>query len=113
MHNSKEIRRSAAQELSGLLSRATDWEESPDVKVGSQKADLLVKFKLGPTEHKLALEITSLGQPREIRQAMTRLAEIRKEMPEVYSVAVSQYISPQSAALLKRNGFGYLDLSGN
>ncbi|HSB43035.1 MAG TPA: type IV toxin-antitoxin system AbiEi family antitoxin [Methylomirabilota bacterium] len=34
-------------------------------------------------------------------------------MPEAYPVAVSPYISPQSASLLKRSGLGYLDLSGN
>ncbi len=73
----------------------------------------MIKFKMGPTEHKLAVAITSLGQPREIRQAMTRLGEIRRDAPETYPLAVSQYISPQSSALLKRNGFGYLDLSGN
>ena len=61
----------------------------------------------------LALEITSLGQPREIREAVTKLAEIRRELPQAYPLAVSQYISPQSAALLRRNGLGYLDLSGN
>jgi hypothetical protein len=113
MDNSEEIGRLATQELRALFSRATDWEEFPDLHVGSQRADLLIKFKMGPTEHKLALEITSLGQPREIRQAMTRLGEIRRDLPETYPLAVSQYISPQSGALLKRNGFGYLDLSGN
>jgi len=113
MDNSREIGRSAAQELRALFSRATDWEEFPDFRGGAQRVDLLIKFKMGPTEHKLALEITSLGQPREIRQAMTRLGEVRKDLPETYPLAVSQYISPQSSALLKRNGFGYLDLSGN
>jgi hypothetical protein len=68
---------------------------------------------VGSIEHKLALEVTSLGQPREIRGAMSRLEAIRKELPDLYPVASSSYISPQSAALLKRNGFGYLDLSGN
>jgi hypothetical protein len=38
---------------------------------------------------------------------------LRAEMDGVYPVAVAQYISPQGAALLKRNGLGYLDLSGN
>jgi Transcriptional regulator, AbiEi antitoxin, Type IV TA system len=113
MVNSKEIRRSAAHELRALFSRATDWQEFADFKSGSQRADLLLKFKIGPSEHALALEITSLGQPREIRGAMTRLTEIRRDLPDVYPVAVSQYIGPQGAALLKRNGFGYLDLSGN
>ena len=66
MLNSKEIRRSAAHELRALFSRATDWQEFADYKSGAQRADLLLKFKMGATEHALAVEITSLGQPREI-----------------------------------------------
>ena len=113
MLNSKEIRRSAAHELRALFSRATDWQEFADYKSGAQRADLLLKFKMGATEHTLAVEITSLGQPREIRAALTRLGEIRRDVPDVYPVAAAQYIGPQSAGLLKRNGFGYLDLAGN
>src|SRR5262245_12378384 len=113
MGNFEEIRGSARQELRALFPRASAWEEFPRSKTGSQAADLLVQFKMGTTEHRLGLKITSLGQPREIREAMTRLAEIRRDAPEVYPLAVSQYISPESGAILKRNGFGYLDLSGN
>ncbi len=113
MLKSDEIRRSAVHELQTLFSRATGWEESPHFKSDTQMVDLLLKFKVGASEYKLALEISSLGQPREIREAMTRLDGIRRELPEAYPIAVSPYISPQSAALLKRNGFGYLDLSGN
>jgi hypothetical protein len=113
MSKSTEIRRLAAQELRVLFSPATAWEEFQDFKSGRQTIDLLVRFKMGTADCALALEITSLGQPREIRESMTRLAEMRRDLPDVYPLAVSQYISPQSAALLKRNGFGYLDLSGN
>ena len=113
MAKSEEIGRLAASELRTLFSRASGWEESLHARQGSQAAALVVKFKIGATEHKLALEITSLGQPREIREAMTRLDGIRRELPEAYPIAVSPYISPQSAALLRRRGFGYLDLSGN
>lgn len=113
MVKAEEIRRSAAQKLRELFPRAADWEELSQVRVGSQAADLLVKFRMGASEHALALEITSLGQPREIREAMTRLAEIRRELPDAYPVVVSPYISPQSAALLRRSSLGYLDLSGN
>jgi len=113
MAKSDEISRSAAKELRALFSRATAWDEVSRFRIGAQTTDLLVKFKIGPSEYRLALEITSLGQPREIREAMTRLEAIRREAPDVYPLAVSPYVSPQSAALLKRNGFGYLDLSGN
>ena len=113
MAKADDIRNLAAQRVRELLSRASGWEQSVDVKVGGQIADLLMKFRMGDRPHTLVLGVTSLGQPRHIREAVTRLSEIRKAMPEAYPVAVSPYISPQSASLLKRSGLGYLDLSGN
>jgi len=113
MAKAEDIRALAAQRLRELLSKASGWEQATDVKIGGQAADLLLKFKMADRPHALAVGVSSLGQPRQIREAVTRLSEIRREMPEVYPVAVSPYISPQSAALLKRSGLGYLDLSGN
>jgi len=113
MEKTQSIVRSAAQRLRELLPKATGWEEHAGLKVGGQKADLVMKFKFGGDEQTLLLEITSLGQPRQIRETVTRLGELRAELGGAYPVAVAQYISPQGAAILKRNGLGYLDLSGN
>lgn len=113
MASREDIGRSAAQKLRELFARATEWQDAGNVKAGMQTADLLVKFRMGEGRHTLALGVASLGQPREIRGAIARLTEIRRELPDAYPVAVSSYISPQSASLLKRNGLGYLDLSGN
>src|SRR5260370_10877704 len=113
MAKAGEIRALAAKRVRELVSKASGWEQLADVKVGSQSIDLLLKFKMGDRPHAIAIGVTSLGQPRQIRETVTRLSEIRREMPEAYPVAVSPYISPQSAALLKRSGLGYLDLSGN
>jgi len=113
MEKTQSIVRSAAQRLRELLPKATGWEEHAGLKVGGQKADLVMKFKFGGDEQTLLLEITSLGQPRQIRETITRLGELRAELGGAYPVAVAQYISPQGAAILKRNGLGYLDLSGN
>ncbi len=113
MAKAEDIRTLAAQRMRELLSKASGWEQSADVKVGGQTADLLVKFKMGDKLHTLALAVSSIGQPRQLREAVTRLSEIRREMPEAYPVSVSPYIGPQGAALLKRSGLGYLDLSGN
>jgi hypothetical protein len=113
MLKSAEIRRQAAQRLRELFPKAKSWEESAEVPVRSQAADLVVKFRLGEQEHTLVLEVCSLGQPRQIREAITRLAEIRKEMPHAYPLATAVYIGPQSARLLRSNNLGYLDLSGN
>ena len=109
----QEMRRSAAQRLREIFPKAKAWEEVSESRIGSQTADLVVKFRMGEQEHTLVLEVTGLGQPKQIREAVTRLNEIRRELPGAYPVAVSGYISPDSAAILRRNGLGYLDLSGN
>jgi len=113
MENTEEIRRASAQRLRELFPKALAWEESVGPEVKGQKTDLLVKFKLGGQDQTLLLEVTSVGQPKQIREAIARLGELRAEMDGAYPVAVAQYISPQGAGLLKRNGLGYLDLSGN
>jgi hypothetical protein len=113
MAKADDIKTLAAQRVRELMPKVMGWEQSVDVKVGGQTADVVVKFKMGEKPHTLTIGVTSLGQPRQIRETVTRLTEIRRDMPEAYPVAVSPYISPQSAALLKRSGVGYLDLSGN
>ena len=113
MLKSSEIRRQAAQRLRELFPNAKGWEETLEPRIGSQQADLAVKFKLGQQDHVLVLEVSSLGQPRQIRAAVTRLQEIRREMSGAYPVAAAVYIGSQSARILKSNNLGYVDLSGN
>lgn len=113
MLKSGDIRRQAAQRLRELFPQAKGWDESAEVPIGGQTADLIVKFRLGEQERVLVLEVCSLGQPRQIRAAVTRLTEIRREMPTAYPLATAVYIGPQSARILRSNNLGYLDLSGN
>jgi hypothetical protein len=113
MLKSSEIRRQAAQRLRELFPGAKNWDETVDTRIGSQTADLVLKFRLGPQEQLLVVEVSSLGQPRQIRASVTRLEEIKREMPTAYPMAAAVYISPQSARILKTHGLGYIDLSGN
>lgn len=113
MLNSQGIRRLAAQRLRELFPKARAWEEFPDSRVGGQAVDLVVKFKMGEQDHMLVLEVSALGQPRQIRETVTRLNEVRRELPSAYPVATAVYIGPQGAAILRRANLGYLDLSGN
>ncbi len=108
-----EIRRQVAQRLRELLVKGKAWEEIDDVSIAGQPADLMLKFHLGEQEHTVVVEVSSLGQPRQIRGAVTRLAEIRRERPGAYPVAAAVYIGPQSARILKSHNLGYVDLSGN
>src|SRR6266571_3064140 len=113
MLKSEEIRRQVAQRLRELLPKAKSWEEQTDVKIAGHAAGLVVRFRLVDQEHTVVLEVASLGQPRQIRAAVTRLADIRRELPGAYPVAAAVYIGPQSARILKSHNLGYVDLSGN
>src|SRR5215831_14461655 len=113
MLKSEDVRRQVAQRLRDLLPKAKGWQESADAEIGGQGADLLARFQLAGQEHTLVVEVTSLGQPRQIRAAVTRLNEIRRELPGAYPVAGATYIGPQSARILKSNNLGFVDLSGN
>ena len=113
MLKSAEIRRQVSQRLREIFPRARGWEETLDARVGSQTADLLVKFRLGEHEQTLVIDVTSLGQPRQIRAAVTKLSDVRRALPTAYPVAASVYVGGQSARILKDNNLGYVDLSGN
>ena len=96
MLKSAEIRRQVAQRLRELLPKAKGWEEDASARIGSQAADLLVKFRLADQEYTLVVEVSSLGQPRQIRAAVTRLAEVRRELPDAYPLAAAVYIGARS-----------------
>src|SRR6266850_2692780 len=113
MLKSAEVRRQVGQRLRELLPAATGWQESADFRIGSQTADLVSRFRLAGQEHTVVVEVSSLGQPRQIRASVTRLNEIRRELPGAHPVAAAVYIGPQSARILKSNGLGFVDLSGN
>lgn len=113
MLQAREIKKQAAQRLRELFPHVREWQELLDYHAGGQTVDILVKFRMGSEEKTLICEILSVGQPRHVREAVTRLSALRQHLREGYPVAVAPYISPQSAALLRQNGCGYLDLSGN
>src|SRR2546423_8285739 len=92
-----EIRRQAAQRLRELFPKAKGWEELADLQAAGKPVDVAAKFRLGDAERLVVVEVSSLGQPRQIRAAVTRLAEIRRELPAAYPVAASAHIGPPSA----------------
>src|SRR5437667_7376736 len=113
MTKTGEIRRQVAQRLRELFPKAKAWEELSDLRIAGKPSDVAVKFRLGEVERLLAVEVSPLGQPRHIRAVVTRLAEVRRELPTAHPVAAATYTGPQSARILKDNNLGYVDLSGN
>lgn len=108
-----EIKKATAQRLHEVFPQVADWQELLDHRIGQQTVDLMVRFRLGTAVKSLLCEIRPAGQPRHVRDAITQLQGLRPAMPEGYPVVAAPYMSPQSAALARRNGCGYVDLSGN
>src|SRR5262245_8002961 len=108
-----EFKKKAAERLRGLFPQVAEWQESLDATVGDQTVDLLVRFRMGQESKTLICESRSRGEPRYLREAITRLRELRAHLPGAYPIVAAPYVSPESAALVRRNGCGYIDLSGN
>ncbi|MGH7322669.1 MAG: type IV toxin-antitoxin system AbiEi family antitoxin [Candidatus Rokuibacteriota bacterium] len=108
-----EIKKHVAHRLRELFPRAQDWQELIDSHVGEQTVDVLVRFRIGSEAKTLICEVRPLGQPRHVREALTRLRGLRERISGAYPVVAAPYISPQSALVVRQNGCGYLDLSGN
>jgi hypothetical protein len=110
-----EFKKEVAERLRGLFPQASEWQESLDATVGDQTVDVLVRFRMGQGQEAKTLicETRSTGEPRYLREAITRLREIRPHLPGAYPMVAAPYVTPQSAALIHRNGCGYLDLAGN
>jgi hypothetical protein len=108
-----EFKKEAAERLRGLFPQVLEWQESLDATVGDQTVDLLIRFRMGQETKTLICEARSRGEPRYLREAITRLRELRPHLPGAYPVVAAPFVTEESAALLRRNGCGYVDLSGN
>src|SRR5438876_9785393 len=97
MLKSSEIRRQAVQRLRELFPKAQGWDEVADARIGSQAADFLMKFRLSGQEHVFVVEVSSLGQPRQIRAVVTRFEVIKREFANDYPVATAFTVGPQRA----------------
>jgi hypothetical protein len=113
MLRSSEIKKHVAHRLRELFPRAQEWQELIDAHVGEQTVDVLIRFRMGGESKSLICEVRPVGQPRVVREAIGRLRDLRQVAPEAYPVVGAPYVSAHSAALIRQNGCGYVDLSGN
>ena len=111
IHSRLEGWRSKLPEVLGGVSVVSDlvvreradskWATEVDLRVGSAARLLLV-----------ATEAT--GQPRHVRSAAAQLFRaVAQSGARAYGVLVAPFLSPQSRAILRADGLGWLDLAGN
>jgi len=79
-----------------------------------QGVDIVAEVAVGDRLHVLACEIKSSGQPRHARAA---LAQLRSYAAQSHNdptlIFIAPYLSPESQALCRDEGIGFLDLEGN
>lgn len=95
--------------------------------------DLLPRFRVMPTRttaarawdatlavrsgrntiSQLLIEFKSVGEPRYLAQAITKLGLLARKLPKSYAVIVAPYVGPEGRRLCREAGVGYLDFAGN
>lgn len=59
------------------------------------------------------IEMKHSGEPRFVREASFQLSDQARARPGSYGVVIAPYLSPESRALLRSHGQGWMDLAGN
>jgi hypothetical protein len=75
--------------------------------------DLLFQVRTRASKRTLMVDVKSVGQPRVVREATNQLARFKEQLPDAYGVVMAPYISPEAAAICRKEGLGFADLAGN
>jgi len=75
--------------------------------------DLEVVVGSGRRARRLLVEFKSIGEPRYLAQAITKLMLARRHIPRGYPVIAAPYIGPEGRRLCREADVGYMDLAGN
>lgn len=77
------------------------------------QADLDLEIAFPDRNMRLICEIKNSGQPRLARESSNQILRYKEEEPNAYFIFIAPYISSKAAEILKSDGIGYIDLSGN
>lgn len=99
--------------LQGCFSMIPNREIALEPLQNQRRVDATVLFKYNDQEKELFIELTTLGTPKRIRNAVNQLCIILNDTPNAYGIVIAPYISGRSAQICKEANLGYVDLSGN
>jgi len=77
--------------------------------VGGIRPDLLLEVIIKGRSLKIAVEVKSIGEPRQIRYAIQQSKEYSSRLEDTYGVVAAPYISNDTVNICKENEVGYLD----
>lgn len=83
------------------------------VQTNYQELELLTQIKLPNKNCYLIALFNDIGQPKQARQAISKLLNNSEKKSEIYPIFMAPYISPKVAEICNIAGVGYIDLAGN
>ncbi|PLC03090.1 hypothetical protein CY658_24695 [Variovorax sp. RO1] len=95
------------------ISHVTSIEVSDEFERGRGLPGATFEVTLTEGTQRIDIEAKNSGEPRFIREASFFLADRGRAYPGSYGVVVAPYISPESRAILRSQGQGWMDLAGN
>jgi hypothetical protein len=110
---SDKIERKFFETLKNCFSKIPAGEIKLERLKKQTNADAVLLFQGNDIKKELFVELTSLGTPKRIRNAINQLLLILHENPQSYGIVIAPYISARSAEMCKEANIGYVDLSGN
>ena len=113
MLKQEQLKEKYFQALRDCLSMIPNREIALKPLKNQKRADAAVLFKYNDQEKEFFIELTTLGTPKRIRNAVNQLYVILNDTPEAYGIVIAPYISNRSAQICKEANVGYVDLSGN
>jgi hypothetical protein len=113
MTTEKEVRDKVVDQLASLVPQLEVEALDSEGRFQDLRFDLVARVKVGEVEKTLLVEVKSPGQPRYLRQAITRFEEIDRLGADVYPLIAAPYISPRGIAICRQHRVGCVDLLGN
>ena len=77
------------------------------------RPEIVARINTAKGDRLILAEVKPNGQPRLIREAISEILKYRQDYADAYGLVIAPLITPQSAAICKQEGIGYLDFSGN
>jgi len=81
--------------------------------LGDFRPDLLLEVTAANRRRRIAVEVKSPAEPRQMRFAVQQLKEQLTQFEDTYGVVGAPYISNDAGRICRENGIGYADLAGN
>ena len=77
------------------------------------RPEIVARIRVRGQETAILAVVKENGQPRLVREAITKLHEYQQTYADAYGLVVAPFLTPMSTRICRQEGVGYLDLSGN